>query len=263
MDSFFNTKYNRLLATLALALVIVSLGAYAYYTMQQSKYLYMGPTTISVSGEGEVVAVPDIGQFSFSVMAEGEDAAAAQEASATKINDITAALEAAGVARNDIKTEYYNLYPKYRYETTPCPMGSYCPGEQVQDGFEVSQTVMVKVRDLNTSGALLTMVGEKGATNISGLSFTIDDTDVLKEEARALAIADAKAKAEVLADELGVKIVKMVGYYEDEGIARPYYSGYDMGGVMMAKEEAAMVAPDMPTGENTTTSRVTLTYQIR
>jgi uncharacterized protein YggE len=261
MDSFFSTNYNRLLATLALVLVIASLGAYAYYTIQQSKYLYTGPTTISVSGEGEVIAVPDIGQFSFSVMAEGVDATAAQEASATKINDIIAALEAAGVERADIKTEYYNLYPRYTYETMPCPIGSYCPGEQVQDGFEVNQTVMVKVRNLDNAGSFLSMVGDKGATNISGLSFTIDDTEVLKDEARALAIANAKAKAEILASELGVDLGKMVGYYEDEGMALPYY-GYDMGGAMMAREQAAP-SPDMPVGENTTMSRVTLTYQVR
>src|SRR3989344_4935888 len=127
----------------------------------------------------------------------------------------------------------------------PCIAGMYCPGEQVQDGFEVNQTILVKVRNLETAGALLGLVGDKGATNISGLSFTI---------------ADAKAKAEVLANNLGVRLTKMVGYYEDEGYPVPYYG---MGGDMMVKQEMSSVTPDLPTGENITTSRVTLTFQVK
>ncbi|KKT79086.1 MAG: hypothetical protein UW75_C0026G0008 [Parcubacteria group bacterium GW2011_GWF2_44_8] len=260
MENFFGSKLNRFLTTVVLGLLVFALGAYAYYTMQQARYLYTGPTTISVSGEGEVLAVPDIGQFSFSVMAEGEDAVIAQGASATKINEINAALEAAGVERSDIKTEYYSLYPKYKYETAPCIAGMYCPGEQIQDGFEVNQTILVKVRDLDQAGSLLGLVGDKGATNISGLSFTIDDDSALMDEARAMAIADAKAKAKVLADNLGVRLTKMVGYYEDEGV-NPYYG---KGGDMMVREQmASSVTPDLPTGENTTTSRVTLTFQVK
>jgi len=255
--TFFSLGYNRLLGTVALVTLVLALGAYAYYTMQQSKYIYTGPTTISVSGEGEVLAVPDIGRFSFSVTEKGADAAAAQAAAAAKTNAIIAAFKAAGVEEKDIKTEYYNLYPKYKFTPTVCPFGSYCPGEQVADGFEVSQTIGIKVRDLDAAGSLLATAGEKGATNISSLEFTIDDTDVLKDEARSLAIADAQEKAKVLARELNVKLVKMVGYYEDEGGMRPYYG---MGGDMMAKTEAI---PALPVGENTTMSRVTITYQVR
>lgn len=261
-NTFFSLPRNQVLGTAALVMAVVALAAYSYYTWKQSEYLYSGPTTISVTGEGEVSAIPDIGTFSFSVEAEGADATVAQNESATKMNAILAYLKEKGVEDKDVKTENYNLYPKYKYEPRPCPVGSYCPGEQVQDGFTVSQTVTVKVRQVDTSGELISGVGEKGATNISGLSFTIDDTTALKDEARTAAIEDAKAKAEVLADQLGVKLEKMVGYYEENGgYPVPYYG---MGGDMMAKtamEES--VAPDMPTGESTTKSRVTLTYQVR
>ncbi len=259
--SFFSSNLNRNLATVALVGLVVALGAYAYYTIQQSKYLYTGPTTIAVSGEGEAVGVPDIGKFTFSVTESGVEAASAQEASGTKINSIIEALKAAGVEEKDIKTESYNMYPKYKYEQGPCPMGSYCPGEQIQDGFEVSQTIAVKVRQLDKSGELVAMVGDKGATNISGLEFTIDNPEILKEQARAKAIENAKAKAKVLAGELGVRLVKMVGYYEDEGNIQPY--AYGMGGDIMKAESAPFVAPEVPAGENVTTSRVTITYQVR
>jgi len=260
-NSFFSTSSNRAIATGALVMVVVALGMYSYYTWKQTQYLYSGPFTISVTGEAEVNAVPDIGSFSFSVEAEGTDAKTAQNESATKMNAILAYLTEKGIEAKDVKTENYSLYPKYRYESKPCPAGSYCPGEQVQDGFTVSQSVSVKVRAVDTAGDIISGVGEKGATNISGLSFTIDDTTALKDEARDEAILDAKAKAEVLAEQLGVRLDKMVSYYEEDGGPMPYYG---MGGDMMVKsamEES--VAPELPTGENVTKSRVTLTYQVK
>lgn len=263
-NTFFGSKHNRIFGSVALVLVIVALAAYAYYTMQQARYLYTGPTTISVTGEGEVVSVPDVARFSFSVVEKAADAATAQGAATAKVNALMAALTEAGVEEKDIKTEYYNLYPTYTYKEAVCERGMfYCPpGESVQDGFEVTQTLAVKVRDLSKSGTLLALVGEKGASNISGLEFTIDDTTVLKDEARAEAIVDAKAKAEVLAKDLGVKLGDMVGYYEDEGGVTPYYR-YGMGGDAMVKEESAVEVPMVPAGESTTKSRVTLTYQVR
>ncbi|MCB9810628.1 MAG: SIMPL domain-containing protein [Candidatus Nomurabacteria bacterium] len=260
-NSFFSSKGNRFLGTVALVALVIALASYATYTLKQSKYLYTGPVTISVSGVGEVAAVPDLGWFNFSVTAKGDDAAAAQEASGSKINSIIAYLKDSGVEEKDIKTENYNLYQKYRYEAEVCPEGSLCPQKRVPDGYEVSQMITVKVRDIDTAGSLIAGVGDLGATNISGLQFKIDDTDNLKIEARAQAIADAKAKARVLANELGVRVVKMVGYYEDESGPRPYYG---IGGDMAIESAAkSFEAPELPTGENTISSRVTITYQVR
>ncbi len=258
-NTFFSNPHNRLFGGLALVMAIVALGAYSYYTVQQARYYYTGPTTISVSGDGEVVTKPDVAKFSFSVTEKAADAVAAQTAATTKINDLMAAFKEAGVEEKDIKTEYYNLYPTYKYEEAPCAEGMwYCPpGESVEDGYEVTQSISIKVRDLTKSGTLLTLAGEKGADNISGLEFVVDDSSVFEDEARAKAIADAKAQAEVLARDLGVKLGDMVGYYEDEGYVTPYYGMGDM----MAKESSS--GPATPTGENTITSKVTLTYQIR
>lgn len=259
--NFFSSKSNRFLVTVSLVALILALATYAFYTMKQAKYLYTGPVTISVVGEGEVMAVPDIGKFSFSVTASGTDATSAQSASASGMNAVLAFLKEKGVEEKDIKTEYYNMNPHYRYESAPCMGGVYCPpGQQVEDGFEVVQTVSVKVRNIDNSGALIAGVGDLGATNISGLQFTIDDTESLKAEARTKAIADAKEKAKVLSKDLDVRFVKMTGYYEDNGGAMPY-GGYGMGGDMM--EAKAGVAPALPTGENTVKSQVTITYIVR
>jgi len=258
--SFFSNTQNQILGTLALLMVIIALGAYATYTFKQAENIY-GSNTIMVTGEGEVTAVPDIGQFSFMVMAKGKDAILARTETNTKTNEILAFLKEQGVAEVDIKTENYTMYPTYEWVQKPCPVGTFCQGESVQDGFEISQTIMVKVRDLEKAGELLAGAGDKGATNLSNLQFTIDDPSVLEDAARVEAIANAKAKADMLARELGVRIVKMVSFYEEENYLQPYY-GNGMGGdMMMAKE--GNVSPEIPTGENVTKSRVSITYQIK
>lgn len=260
-QSFFQHAYNRWLGTLAMAVLVVAIAAYAHLTLKEAEYLNSGPTTINVLGEGEVLAVPDIGEFTFAVQAEADDATTAQEESAEAINAITAYLAEAGVAERDIRTENYNLQPRYRYEERVCPAGSFCPpGERVVDGFTVNQTIAVKVRDTGRVGELVSGVGERGGTNISRLNFTVDDEDTLMAEARAAAIADAKEKAQMLADDLGVRIVRMIGYWEERGDGPSPY---------MARAEFAAddgfgggVSPAMPTGENTIMSRVNITYQV-
>ena len=263
MESFFSKKINQILGSLVLFMLVLALGFYSQYISKKAEYPNMGPATISVAGEGEMTAVPDIGEFSFSVTSKGENANTAQEGSAEKVNAILAFLEENEVEEKDIKTENYNLYPKYRYEQKTCIAGQFCPREQVEDGFEVTQTVRVKVRDIDESGTLISGVGDLGATNISSLQFTIDDTDNLKEEARALAIADAKEKAKVLAEDLGVRLVKIVGYHENNRTSYPQAYG----GVMMAKAEEMDMAYDesasLPAGENTIKSVVNITYQVK
>lgn len=251
-----------LMKGLVMLMVLIALGSFAHLNFERAQHLVAEPATISVSGEGEVVVVPDIAQFSFSVDAEGEDAASAQEASGTKINEILAYLREEGIAENDITTRNYNLYPRYRFEERLCPAGSYCPpGERVQDGFEVSQTVEVKVRDMDAASGLLAGVGERGATNISGLNFTVDDRDAVRAQARAEAIADAQEKAVVLANQLGVQLVRLVGY-SDGGGAQPPMMARSMA-FDMAAEEAGFGGAELPAGEDTTTMNVTLQYEIR
>jgi uncharacterized protein len=260
--SFFAKEYVQVLLTLALVGIIVALSAYAYYTLKQSEGVYTGATVITVQGEGEVMAKPDIGEFSFSVMAEGKTAAEAQDKSAQALNAALAFLKEGGVEDKDVKTSNYYLNPKYRYDTGVCTT-MYCPpSNPVIDGYEVSQTVTVKVRDLNKSGDLISGVGDKGATNISGLSFTIDDMTDLKSQAREAAIADAKANADKLAKDLGVRIVRMTGYWENEGGMYPMYDRSYMGGDMAMAEEAKM-SPQMPVGENEIKSTVSITYEVR
>ena len=259
-QSFLSLWYVQALIVLILVAVLTSLFAYTKLTLREAKYGQYGMTSISVRGEGEVMARPDIGTFSFSVTSEAADAASAQADSAEKTNAILGYLEEAGVEEKDIKAGGYSLNPKYRYETQVCAANMYCPpGNPIIDGYTVTQTVEVKVRDLDKAGDLISGVGERGATNISGLSFTVDDESNLKAEAREAAIADAKEKAEALAEQLGVRLVRMMSYYEEEGYPIPYMAGGDA--MMSARSEAAV--PSFPTGESATKSTVNITYEVR
>ena len=261
--NFFTLWYTRALIVLVLVGTILALGAYALATWKESQHGMMGPTTINVQGEGEIFARPDIGEFTFSVTAEAEDATTAQTDSAEAMNAIIAYLTEAGVAEADIQTTNYRLNPQYTWEERVCPAGSFCPpsGERVLTGYEVSQSVVVKVRDLDTAGDLISGVGERGATNVSNLSFTIDDETALMAEARAAAINDAKAKAQQIAEDLDVRLVRMTGYWEE----RP--GQYPQASYSMAMDEArgfgGNVAPEMPVGENRIVSTVTITYEVK
>ena len=263
MNNLFSTTPMRILGSLTVFMFLLALGSYASLNFERLQHLDPNPAMISVTGEGEVFAVPDIGQFTFSVQAEAEDAATAQEQSGTTINDIIAYLRGQGVAEEDIKTTNYNLFPRYRYEERICTPGSFCgPGERVQDGFEVSQSVQVKVRDTDNASTVITGVGERGATNISGLNFVVDDTDALVAEARAQAIVDAKEKAQKLASDLGVRLVKINGFYEEDSRYAPQPQMVrNMAFDEMA--ESGFGGAELPMGEDQTIARVTITYEIR
>lgn len=262
MNSLFNSMQMRILVGLILLMIIIALGSFASLNFEKMRFVNPTPAVITVSGEGEMLAVPDIGTFSFSVTADAADAATAQEESGKKINAILAYLREQGVADKDVKVEYYNLNPKYRWEQEACTFGNICPpGNQVQDGFEVTQQVAVKVRETNKAPAIISGVGQAGATNISNLSFTIDDIEKLRAEARAKAISDAQEKAQVLAKQLGVRLVKITGFYESGDGSPMYYKAGVMSEMNVASDGYG--GAELPVGEESSKVNVSVTYEIR
>lgn len=252
----------------ALAMLALFLFIAALKSLKEYKYVGSGvaaSNTITVTGDAEVYAVPDIATFSVSVQEEAKQVEAAQETATQKTNAIIEYLRGEGIEERDIKTTEYSVYPQYDYVQEVAREGVYTPGRQVLRGYQVSQTITVKVRDTEKAGTLLSGVGSLGATNVSGLSFTIDDEDELKADAREEAIAEARAKADELADQLGVEIIRVVGFYEESGGYQPYYGKGGVAYDMAVRSEAAMAAPapELPTGENKIMSNVSVTYEIR
>lgn len=227
-------------------------------------------STISVSGEGEAYAIPDIATFSFTVTETAATVGAAQEKADTKINAALTAVREAGIEDKDIQTTGYNVNPRYEYQRSVCPeplvggVAVYCPpSRQILTGYEVNQSITVKVRQTEKAGDLVTAVGATGISNLSGLQFTVDDRDQYVEEARAQAITKAKEKAKILAEQLGVKLGKIM-YYNENGY--PIYKE-GLGGAadeMMLSSTAQARAPaELPTGETKITSRISITYEIK
>ena len=221
-------------------------------------------STVMVTGEGEAYAIPDIASFSFSVTEAGETVQSAQELLDKKINKALAAVKDTGVEDKDIKTQYYNVYPKYEWEQAYCIqiVGATCPpGKNVLIGYEVSQTILIKVRDTEKAADLVTKVGAIGVSNISGLEFTVDDREKYVNQAREQAIAKAREQAKVRAKQLGVRLGKLL-YFNENGYGSPYYdmgisSREGMGGGAMP------LKADLPVGETKITSSVSITYEIK
>jgi uncharacterized protein len=258
--------WMKIAGVFALGLLAVFLFVASIYALKSVRYVGSGVSasnTISVSGEGEVFAVPDRATFSVTIQERAKDVATAQTAATKKNNDVIAYLKDAGVEEKDIQTADYSVNPQYEYSNGVCTSGYCQPGKQTLVGFEVTQTLAVKVKDTDKAGDLLSGVGSRGASSVSGLSFTIDDQDQLEADARDKAIADAKAKAEKLADSLGVSIVRVVGFSENS--YQPYYAvGRGAMAMDSVKAEAATPpSPELPVGQNKITSNVNITYEIR
>lgn len=253
----------RVLIFVVLVLAALGLAAYSYLAFTQAKFMHRQGTTITVAGKSERFVKPDIATFTFSVLAEDKDATVAQSKSAESMNEILAYLKESGVEEKDIKTEYYDLSPKYEYTDTICTREWGCPpSNQVLAGYTVNQTVSVKVRKIEQAGSLLSGVGSKGATDVSGLSFTVDDPEAVKEEVRAEAIRDARENAKRLAQDLGVRLGRLINFYEN-GPAMPYNA---YGGAMMEKAvsmDMAAPSPELPPGEQEIVVTVNLMYEIK
>ena len=106
------------------------------------------------------------------------------------------------------------------------PITGYCPPQkQTISGYEVTQTVSVKVTDITKAGTLLAGVGTRGVSDVSGLTFTVADQDALDAQARDKAIADAQSKAKDLASALGVSLIRVTGFSENRGgVPMPMYA---------------------------------------
>jgi uncharacterized protein YggE len=258
---------SRLHGTVVLVLVLLAafLAAQTFKSVKEIGYVGGGiaPTNaISVSGTGEVFAVPDTAEFTFTVMEKGDTVSAVQDAATKKANDALDALKQSGVQEKDIKTVAYELQPTYEWQPVTCVRFP-CDRKQVQTGFSLTQSVRVKVHDLDKAGELLQTVTSKGVQSVSSLTFTIADEEAVRADARKQAIDQARTKADTLASDLGVSLVRIVGFSENGNYPIMYASdAMKAAPAAMGVAESAPV-PSIPAGQNRITSDVTITYEIR
>jgi uncharacterized protein YggE len=246
-------------------LIILSLYCLAKTFTEIKGYRYIGggvsnSNVISFDGTGEISASPDLAAINLTIRENAKTMKEAQDKVTTKETAVLDFLDKNGIEKKDIKAESYNSYPKYDY-VTPC-WGTYCRQETPKIiGYEVSEYISIKVRDLTKSGEIVQAIGSIGISEINGPDFSIEKEDQLKEQARKIAIDEAKAKAETLAKDLGVQLVRIVGFSENGNYPMQMYEK----GLMASDSvgATASTSPALPTGESKITSTVTITYEIR
>lgn len=213
---------------------------------------------LSISAEGKVKAIPDTATITLGVMAQGRDQKTVADDANKKINDITSFVKSLGIPKEDIATSQSSLQPQYDWQSST----------QRISGYQSSQTVTVTVRgvDKNTDVVNRLMAGavDNGANQVYGSQFSIDDPDSLRQEARKLAIAKAKEKAQELAREAGIKLGKVVSISEagtSGDYPMPYYSeAGGRGGVAM--DSKSVTPPSVEVGTQEIIQSMTVTFEI-
>jgi len=249
------------MAILTIFVFVKTLSEWRGYTLLSGDN--MG--TISLSGYGEVSAVPDIAEISFTISHDAKTVKEAQATVADVEGKVLAFLAENNIAEKDIKTTNASFYPKYEYQTTSsgvCTTYGCTPreGRNVVVGYTASESINVKVRDVDNAGTIVTGLGELKVSNLNGPNFSIDDETSLQALARKKAIDEADAKAQVLARDLGVKIVRVINFNEGGGYGVPMYSRDAM---MTTSVMESAPKLNLSKGENIISSNVTITYEIR
>jgi len=211
------------------------------------------PGTISIEGHGEVIAAPDTAFITSGVTSQGATARKALDANTLAMNELISTLKAAGIEAKDIQTSGFSVNPNYVYSDARDENGYTLPPKI--NGYQVFNTVTVRVRDLPSLGAVLDKAVTVGANTINGVSFTVADPSDLYDEARKSAFADARAKAELYAAAAGVDLDSIRSINESQGYAQPHMLE------TMARAAASSPVP-VEAGELTFAINVSVTWEL-
>lgn len=200
-------------------------------------------STVTVVGDGRVLVVPDVALVSFGVEATGTTLTAAQAEAATRMQAVIDTLLGLGVPRSDIRTSRLAAGPVYDQRDS-----------SVVRGFRADNGVQVKLRDLERVGSVVDAVTAAGANRVDGVSFAVDQQEAPKAQARALAVQNARAKADQLAGLAGMRVTGVKAIQDADAtpmLARP---------MPMAARADAAPAPPVEPGTQEVGTQVTITY---
>ena len=178
-------------------LILILAAALVFVFAPAAEAAEQNPPTISVSGEGVIEAAPDRATISLGIVNRDKNAAKVQSDNARIAANIIQAVANLGIERKNIRTGNYSFHQYYRNDNN----------RRVLDGYEANNTVIVLVEDLSLVGKVIDAALANGANNVDSLDFGIHDKKNLQNNAIRLAVRDARAKAEIVAAELGKKIV--------------------------------------------------------
>lgn len=263
----------------ALAVLAIGYSAISYVDSYGKSIQPSSFRSFSVTGEGKAIAIPDIAEFSFTVITEGgKDVSSLQADNTVKVNKAIAFIKSEGVEDKDIKTSYYNVDPRYQtyqcqnppvYGTASQSAGSApvsapsvqpCPPPSIV-GYTITQSVDVKVRDFSKTGDIMSGVVTNGANEIGTLSFSIDDPTKVRNEARAQAITKAKEQAQSVAQAAGFSVGRLLSVSEGYNPYPVYNYLAPAAAGAVSKSEAAP-APVIQPGSEEIDVTVSMQYEI-
>ena len=235
-------------------LIILGLTAMGIVSLLRDRIVNPTLYQIQFTAEGSVFAKPDIAQLTLGIKTERKKTAVeAVKENTDQMNKVIAAVKEQGVEEKDIKTTSYNLNPSYDYNKET--------GRSEIKGYEVNQQVTVKIRDLESIGAIIEATTKVGANQVGNIAFTIDDMSEIKKLAREEAIAKAKDKAKEMTELTGIKLGDLVNVYENDNYYPPVYRNFTLD--MSAEAGYGGGSPEIQAGENEVVLQVTLVYEVR
>jgi len=215
--------------------------------------------TLSVSAEGKVVAKPDVALVSFSVVSEGKDTKVVSDENNTRMTKVTTFLKEQGIDEKDIKTTQYSLSPVYSQRAL-LSSASFVP---TIASYSLTQTVQVKIRDFSKVSTITAQLVPMGVNQVQNVSFSIDDPETYRAQARVEALAKARAKAQVIADAADISLGDVVNVSETA-------QGYSDYRVMSEKAMSSgygiavpAVAPSLEAGSQDIVVQAQVTYEIK
>lgn len=230
-------------SALAAAAVLAPAAAQA-----QTEKSGISGTRLDVSAHGDVRRVPDVAVISAGVVTNATDAAGAMQENANRMSRVLAALKRAGVADKDVSTSSISLAPQYRYVENQAP---------IVVGYQASNQVTVRFRDIAKSGTILDALVKQGSNQINGPTLTIDKPEAAQDEARVAAIKAARARADLYANALGMKVKRIVSISESDG-----YSGGPVPMLAMRSMDAAAAKTEIMPGEQSIGVNVSVVFEL-
>ncbi len=202
------TGLRPLLLTTALATSFLMTSACAQTAAPGGYAIPADGTLLSVSAQADSKRVPDVATISAGVVTQAADANAAMRQNAEQMAKVVAAIKAAGIAERDVQTSGISINPQYKYVENQAPEIT---------GYQASNTVSLKVRDIAKLGKVLDTLVAQGANQVNGPNFEVDKPDEAYDEARRAALEKAQARAEMYAKTMGLKVRRVVSISENGG----------------------------------------------
>ena len=235
-----------------LTLGTIYLGILSWNAVKEHDYIGVSPKqahSIVIVGQGKVTGVPDIANIQLGYSIEKPTVAAAQKDNSDKMNAMIDKLKKDfKIDAKDIQTANYYISPQYDWNN----------GKQTLRSYLVSQNLDVKVRQMDKVSAIIEAAGVIGLNQVGNLTFAIDNPEALKQQARELAIAQAKEKAESLSKVVGVKLGKIISFSESSNDNQPVpLYAFDKSAVGIGG-----AAPTVEAGSNEIIIIATVEYEI-